>query len=254
MNAREKLAAWSWMSAGNWYRTAECMKKNLHPDIHVRVPYLTLLDDAYPARLRELRWPPWVLYYRGDPALLQRHAVSIIGSRNASQYGMAMVQHIVGTIGRDTVYVSGLAKGIDSEVHRSAIGAGAYTIGVIGSGLDTVYPQSSADLYRVMGNDHLILSEYPPYVGVRKQHFPWRNRIIAALGDQLIVAQAALKSGTMHTVNEAIALSRDIYCVPYPFGSVEGKGCSLLISQGAQILYDDEQLILLANSAAHTLS
>ena len=254
MNASEKLAAWSWMSAGSWTRTAECMKKNTPADVPVRVPYITILDETYPAKLKELRWPPWVLYYQGDLSLLNRHAVSVVGSRNATAYGMSMVEHIVKTIGTETVYISGLAKGIDAQVHRCAIESGASTIGIIGSGLGTVYPQSSADLYRVMGNDHLILSEYPPYVGVRKQHFPWRNRIIAALGDQLIVAQAALKSGTMITVNEAITLGRDVYCIPYPFGAQEGQGCSLLISQGAQMLYDDEQLILLAKSAGHTLS
>ena len=254
MKGREKLAAYAVMTNGNWSAIAAHIHNHTEPQAIVKDAYITVLDDLYPAALRTLRYPPWVLFYRGNAGLLKIPAVSIVGSRNACEYGLASVHRIITVLGTGFVYVSGLAKGIDAAVHREAIISGAHTIGVIGSGLGTVYPRENSSLNDVMGNDQLILSEYPHDTGIRRDHFPWRNRIIAALGNPLIVAQAALKSGTMLTVNEALALSRDVCCVPYPYGSGEGAGCNLLISQGAQILYDDEQLILLAKSVGSTLS
>ena len=90
--------------------------------------------------------------------------------------------------------------------------------------------------------EQLILSEYPDTTGVKKYHFPWRNRILAALGDCVVVTQAALKSGTMATVNEALELGKEVWCFPYPYNEEAGKGCNLLISQGANILYDEDIL------------
>ncbi len=246
MELRERLAAYAWLSGGDWQKTARLIRDRAETVLNVTEPYITILDDAYPAELKELRYPPWVLFYRGDPRLLGMKGIAVIGSRDADEYGIALTEHIVTTIGKERVFVSGLAKGIDAAVHRTAIRTGAHTIGVVGHGLDTVYPPGNRDLYGLMRNDQLIISEYPGYTGVRKYHFPWRNRIIAALGAQLIVVQAALKSGTMITVNEALGLSRDVYCVPYRFGEDRGKGCDLLIGQGAQILFEDEQLKALA--------
>ncbi len=242
MDKRDILASYALKYRGDWSQIAKAIREKESPE---RVPeenYITVYDDIYPDTLRELRFPPWVIFYRGDISLLDRTAVTVVGSRNICRYGRDITEMIVSVLSEEFVTVSGLAKGVDACAHQTAIKRGGKTIGVIGSGLGTVYPSANRSLYQHMYSEHLVISEYPYDVGVRRRYFPWRNRILAALGSILIVTQAEEKSGTMLTVNEAISLSRDIYCVPYPPGDPAGAGCNRLISQGAMILYTPEQL------------
>ncbi|MDD6369336.1 DNA-processing protein DprA [Galactobacillus timonensis] len=243
MNERERLISYAMVYGGDWEKITAAVSDRREirscpsPDAAI-----TIYDAQYPDRLRQLRYPPWVLFYRGKIELLGRPSVTIIGSRKMTSYAAETTFRLAGQISRHCPVVSGLAKGVDGLAHRSALEHGGMTIGVIGSGLGTVYPLENQDLYDQMAEKGLILSEYPHHAGVRKRNFPWRNRILAALGDTLLITQAACKSGTMLTVNEAIALSRDIYCIPYPFDVEEGRGCNLLISQGAQIFFEESQL------------
>lgn len=243
MSERERLINYAIAYDGDWEKIAGALSQQRPVGNYAsRDAAITIYDDAYPQRLRQLRYPPWVLFYRGRIELLQKPAVTIIGSRKMSSYAAQMTSRLASEVSRHCPVVSGLAKGVDGLAHRSALEHGGMTIGVIGSGLGTVYPPEHQELYAQMAQKGLILSEYPHHTGVRKRNFPWRNRILAALGETLLITQAACKSGTMLTVNEALALSRDIYCIPYPFGAEEGRGCNLLISQGAQILFEDSQL------------
>ena len=243
MDKREKLALLSVMHGGNWSAIADSLRRKETPDRSViRDAYITIYDDMYPASLRELRFPPWVLFYKGDISLLQAPAVAVVGSREAIDYGRLAAEWVVENLCDRYTVVSGLARGIDAAAHRTALRLGGRTIGVIGSGLGTSYPRENISLYRDIGKENLIITEYPHDVGVRKEHFPWRNRIIAALGRHVFVIQAARRSGTMLTVNEALTLNRDIYCIPYPLGNPFGEGCNHLIAQGAMILYKTEQL------------
>ncbi len=241
MNKRERLIAYACKEAGDWSRIAEDLRYAKDCTYVSDEPCITIYDEIYPESLRKLRFPPWVLFYRGDISLLKKPSLTIVGSRKMTEYGYRVTVHIADVLKERFVLVSGLAAGIDAAVHSSAL-AGGRTIGVIGSGLDTQYPSQNRELYEQMQKDHLILSEYPHSVGVRKEHFPWRNRILAALGQCIIVTEARIKSGSMLTVNEAIALSKDIYCVPSLFDFESGKGCNRLISQGAFMLYEMEQL------------
>ena len=168
--------------------------------------------------------------------------MTIVGSRELSDYGRSVTELASSILCRKYVIVSGLAKGADAFAHRTAISCGAKTIGVIASGLKIQYPSCNIDLYKKMQQEHLILSEYPYDTGIQKHHFAWRNRILAALGEACIVTSAKVKSGTMLTVNEAINLSKDVWCFPYPFESEEGKGCNKLVQEGAFLLYDTKQL------------
>lgn len=172
---------------------------------------------------------------------IKEKCISIVGSRIASEYGITCTKKIVKQLSNEYVIVSGLAKGIDAISHEAAINENKHTIGVIGSGLLTHYPRCNEDLYQEMFRHELVISEYPDQVGVRKEHFPWRNRLIAALGEKLIVTEASYKSGTMLTVNEAICLSKEIYVVPYPLSDTE-SGCNLLANQGANVIYDWKQV------------
>lgn len=239
---RETLASYAARYSGSWNLIRRAVLTHEKP---AAVPadrnYLTILDENYPACLKELANPPWVLFYEGDINLLQQPMVTIVGSREISRYGAELTAAAANELRKRFVLVSGLARGADAIVHRCAIEQG-HTIGVIGSGLATRYPQVNIPLYEEMGKKDLILSEYPLYCGVRKEHFPWRNRILAALGQALIVTSARRRSGTMLTVNEALQLNRDIYTFPYPFESTDGAGCNQLISEGAAIIYSRAQL------------
>ena len=142
-----------------------------------------------------------------------------------------MTEQVVRMLDKYTI-VSGLAKGIDSIAHYNA----KKTIAVIGNGLNVYYPYENRQLYELLFDKQLVLSEYPLDVVPLKRHFPFRNRIIAALGQAVIVTQAKEKSGTMLTVNEAINLNRDVYCIPYSYDDESGIGCNLLIQQGANMI------------------
>lgn len=238
---RNDLIRYAILYEGNYHKIAMAIEKNEEPVLFPIQQAITIYDDAYPDSLRSLRYPPWVLFYEGNLKLLETNMVTIVGSRQVSDYGKSITQSIASILSSKYTLVSGLAKGVDGIVHTIGIEQG-HTIGVIGSGLGMQYPKCNANLYKKMAKDHLILSEYPYTTGVRREHFPWRNRILASLGKVTIVTQAAVKSGTMLTVNEAMALSKDVYVVPYPLEENHISGCNKLINDGALILYEKQQL------------
>ena len=216
MTEREKLAAYAWMFSGDWTRIAEAEKNHLVPDaVRITEQYITCLDEDYPRQFCALRYPPWVIFYRGDLSLLKRRMISIVGSRDLQPYGAYGTRWCADLLKQEFVLVSGLAKGADGLVHRRAL-EGGKTIGIIGSGFSRRYPYCNKDLYQTME--------------------------IAALGEALIVTQARIRSGTMLTVNEAASLAKDIYVLPWQIHDPWGEGCSKLISEGAMILWQEEQL------------
>lgn len=242
MELSECIACYAYEAKGDWNAISEMIQTNHCPrQIEIKESYVTIVDGDYPIQLRELRYPPWILFYKGDITLLKRACVSIVGSRQMNDYGALITTQIATNLAKRYVLVSGLAKGIDALVHEIGVRHGK-TIGVLGCGLGYIYPKCNQYLYDVMAAEHLLLSEYPAFVSPKKWYFPWRNRIIAALSKKCIVTQARCKSGTMLTVNEAITLNRDVYCVPYPLGEEAGSGCNLLIQQGAQIIISMEDI------------
>lgn len=236
MKYSERIAYYAYEVEGDWDKIALKIKNHDEPIIvPILEQYVTIVDHEYPNQLRDLRFPPWILFYQGDLSLTKRSCMSVIGTRNPSEYGNFVTEKLVEDLANRYVIVSGLAKGIDAKAHEVALKKGK-TIGVIGSGLSINYPSCNQKIYDELKNKHLILSEYPFYTKVKRHHFPWRNRIIAALSKACIVCEARIKSGTMLTVNEAISLSKEVYVVPHRLGEKEGEGCNLLIDQGAQII------------------
>ena len=227
---------------GNWDKIHRALlMKEKAEETTLPLQAITIIDQEYPACLLKLAEPPWVLFYEGDITLLKRRMISIVGSRKMTLYGKQVTDIAADILKKDFVIVSGLAMGVDGEAHRRAL-EGGKTIGIIGHGLDITYPSCNKDIYAEMRKTGLILSEYPYGTPIRKQYFPFRNRIIAALGEKLIVTEAAFKSGTLHTVNAALALGKDIYCFPYPFDSAEGSLCLELMKEGAGILANREDI------------
>ncbi|MBW9212055.1 MULTISPECIES: DNA-processing protein DprA [Terrabacteria group] len=236
---REDIAQYSYRYAGNWKAIEQAiLKEEENPCYKVYEPYITYLDPEYPEEFRQLDYPPWVLFYRGNIHLLKKRKITIIGSREISARGKYYTRQVCAKLRKDFVLISGLAKGVDALVHESCLQDGQ-TIAIIGSGLETHYPVCNEKLYQELSQNHLILSEWPGYVRVQKFHFPWRNRLLAALGEKIIVTQAKYKSGTMITVQEALQLGKDVYCLPYPLNEVEGSGCNQLIQEGASLYIED---------------
>ena len=244
MELRDRIIQYAYVYEGDWNHISEAIQKQMvFEEKRISEKCITVLDKEYPDALRALRYPPWVLFYEGDLSLLKRPMMTIIGSRELSEQGKRNTILAASILKEKYVIVSGLAKGADAAAHQTAL-QGGKTIAVVGCGIPQRYPACNQQLYQEIAKKGLILSEYPAYVHPKKHHFPWRNRILAALGESCIVTQATIRSGTLLTVNEAISLSKDIWCFPYLYSDEAGKGCDRLIEQGAGILYEEEQLRL----------
>ncbi len=202
------------------------------------VDALTILDDDYPQAFWRLKLPPLVLFYRGDPSLLKSDIVGVIGSRRPGSYALNATVDLCSRLKHKYTIVSGLAAGIDAIAHTSALSH--KTIGIIGCGIDRVYPAANEALYDKMKKSHLILSEYPGCVAPLAAHFPFRNRLIAALSSKLFVMQAGLKSGTFITVTQAIDLAKEVYALPYGIYDPDGVGTNQLIKEGANMILSED--------------
>lgn len=230
---RETIHALAHRYHGEWEAMTEALRRGEKPPaIPGDEQFVTWADPHYPARLRQLRFPPWILFYRGNLSLVSCPSVGIVGSRKAVARGLQATEQVCLRL-REKVVVSGLAAGIDGCAHRSALRSGGRTIGIAGCGLKRPYPLSNRDLYEPQSCRQLILSEYPGFTAPLRHHFPWRNRLIAALSDCVLVMQATCRSGTMLTVNEALELGKPVYCLPYPDQDPAGAGCNLLLCEGA---------------------
>ena len=202
--------------------------------VKYNVNAITILDEDYPECLKDLKYPPFVLFYKGNKNLLKENMVAVVGSRLPCEYAIRATTILVDKLKVNHVIVSGLAKGIDGVAHRASIDA--RTIGILGCGIDYVYPKENIDLFDEMSSNHLILSEYPSKELPYPNHFPFRNRIIAALVNDVYVMQSSLKSGTLITVNEALSINRNVYALPYDIFLKEGEGTNMLIQEGANMI------------------
>lgn len=190
---------------------------------HIRL--LTLPDSAYPAFLRELPDPPPVLYYVGRlPDWERRPVLGVVGSRKASAYGQTSAKRIGYQIARcGGIVATGLARGIDSLAAEGALSGGGQVVGVLGCGVDVVYPRENRWLYRDVCRSGCLLSEYPPQTQPLANHFPVRNRIISGLSDGVIVVEAGEKSGALITAELALEQGRDVFVVP---GNIDNPACA----------------------------
>ncbi|GAP00426.1 DNA-processing protein DprA [Fructobacillus ficulneus] len=198
------------------------------------VPFITYFDLDYPRRLREIYQPPLILFYQGNLQSLSLPALAVVGTRQASPYGLQVVRALLPeVIDTGCAIVSGLAKGIDIMAHQVTFASGGIPIGVIGTGLDRVYPRQHRILQEQVSQQGLVLSEYPPGTGPLKGHFPDRNRIIAGLASATLVVEAHLHSGSLITANLALQENRQVLAVPGSILSPSSAGANALIQAGA---------------------
>ncbi len=206
---------------------------------------ITIIDKDYPEAFKHLIKPPLALFYEGNIELLkERPIVSLIGSREASRYGIKATETIAKELAKAGItIVNGLARGIDVAAVESALNNNGKCIGILGSGIDVCYPLSSKVEYENLKAKGLLLSEYPPGVKPSSSNFPFRNRLIAALSSIVVVAEAKRKSGTFSTVNYALELGKDIACLPYR--GYENSACNDWIKQGASLVETAQDVIAL---------
>ena len=201
-------------------------------------------EPDYPELLGHIKQPPPVVYLHGDCTLLKMNAVAIVGSRAATSYGRRVCRAFARDLALAGIcVVSGLASGIDAEAHGAALDADGATVGVLGCGLDVVYPRGNRLLFERLRESGLLLSEYP--LGTRPEgfRFPARNRIIAGLSLAVLVVEASKRSGSLITVQHGLEEGRDIYAVPGQVDSVKSGGTHWLVQQGAALAVSADDIL-----------
>lgn len=192
---------------------------------------LTFQDAEYPNRLRNIYDPPFLLYVRGRlPLVDEEPVITVVGTRTCTPYGETCGEKLGYGLARGgAVVVSGLARGVDAAATRGALRAGGVPIGVVGGGVDVVYPPEHRYLYEDVAAAGALLSEYPPGTEPDRTHFPVRNRIMAGLAVATVVVEAPLRSGALITANTALEQGRDLFAVPGPIDAPASAGCNRII-------------------------
>jgi DNA processing protein len=201
------------------------------------VPMVTVFDEVYPDRLREIADPPLALWVRGDASVLVSPAVAVVGSRQATSSGLAMARQLGREIAAaGLTVVSGLARGIDAAAHQGSLDAGGATIAVLGSGIDVIYPREHADMAVAIGTRGALVSEHVPGTPPLPPYFPLRNRVISGLSLAVVVVEASERSGSLITARLALEQGRDVLAVPGPVMPGRHRGCHALIKDGARVV------------------
>ncbi len=200
---------------------------------------LFFTDKKYPQRLKSIEDSPSLIYYKGNQSLNPIKTVGIVGTRQATDYGREMVDKICrDLVPHQPVIVSGLAYGIDICAHKQALKHGLCTLGIMGSGMDVMYPAAHKDTARKMINQGGLLTENRFGTKPDAHNFPARNRIIAGLCDALIIVEAAEKGGALITANIANSYNKDVFAVPGNIGHSYSEGCNKLIKTNRANLFD----------------
>ncbi|HYN26956.1 MAG TPA: DNA-processing protein DprA [Burkholderiales bacterium] len=205
---------------------------------------INLADAAYPRLLLEITDPPPLLYVKGDSGLLNRAALAVVGSRNATPQGSATAE----AFGRELsdggfTVISGLALGIDAAAHRGGLAGTSSSLAVVGTGLDIVYPARNRDLAHQLSAQGALISEFPLGMPALSANFPRRNRLISGLARGCLIVEAALRSGSLITARYALEQGREVFAIPGSIHSPLSKGCHLLIKQGAKLVESGNDIL-----------
>lgn len=205
---------------------------------------ITYYDDDYPGNLRYIDYCPKVLYVKGQLLAEDEISVAIVGARKSTVYGRWAAEKISSELAKlGITLVSGMAKGIDTQVHVSALNNKARTIAVLGCGVDVIYPSSNRELYNKIQDNGCIISEFPLGTQPLPYNFPQRNRIISGLSLGVVVVEATEKSGSLITAHHAMEQGRDVFAVPGNINSIFSRGTNLLIKDGAKLVMSVEDII-----------
>ena len=252
LKGREIIIYLSIKYQGNWNQIYHAIKSKemvneeevMSKVTGLRCQAVTIVDDAYPESLKKIYKPPFVLYYHGHLEWLinEDRLLAIVGTRQPSVYGQEMAANICSELVEEGIgIVSGFAKGIDTIAHQTTVQRSGKTIAVLGNGLEVCYPSENHDLLEILKREHLVLSEYPPFVKPHPEHFPWRNRIIAGLAHALFVVEAKKRSGTLITVGYALYLGKDVFVLPHHANS--DNSTNRLIKDGAILVENSDDIL-----------
>ena len=218
---------------------AQAEEEIVHLQKHNIEP-LFITDEHYPKRLLNCYDAPTLLYYKGNANLNASRIISIIGTRNNTDYSRTMIEKMLNDIKEyNPVIVSGLAFGVDSLAHKTALQNNLSTVGVLGNGLHTIYPAQHKTLAKEMLNNGGLLTEFGFATKPDKHNFPRRNRIVAGMADATIVVETALKGGSMITAELANNYNRDVFAFPGKTTDAKSAGCNYLIKANKAILLTD---------------
>jgi DNA processing protein len=207
-----------------------------------RIKPLYFLDNDYPHRLKHCMDSPILLYTKGIANLNCDKVVSIVGTRRASEYGKEVCDKIVEDLAElDVLVVSGLAYGIDTQSHKSALHYGLNTVGVLAHGLDRLYPQQNSALAEKMLEQGGLVTDYMSNTNPDRENFPKRNRIVAGLCDALVIVESAIRGGALITANIANSYSRDVFAVPGKIHDKYSEGCNFLVKTNRASLMQSAQ-------------
>lgn len=201
-------------------------------------------SQEYPERLAQLYEPPNLLYYIGRLPNFSKPILAIVGARRATIYGRKMAREFAKRLAECGIQiVSGMAAGVDAAGHKGALDANGYTLGVLGGGIDTIYPVENFNLYQQVYQMGGVLSEYNMGISPQKGLFPMRNRIISGLSDGIFVTEAGARSGSLITADQGLEQGKDIFALPGRITDCMSRGCNDLISQGAVLVRSPEDIM-----------
>ena len=222
----------------------ERMRKYRKTQEEKGIHFVSIGEEAYPKRLRELIDAPFGIYYMGSLPEEDTPTVSIIGARECSEYGKKAAELFGKTLaGYGVSIISGMARGIDGISQSAALSVGGKSYGILGCGVDVVYPKENLKLYEALKKNGGVISEFLPGQEPKGNFFPMRNRIISGLADVLLVVEARQKSGTYITVCQALEQGKEIFAVPGRITDGLSDGCNRLIAQGAGIASDPMMIL-----------
>jgi DNA processing protein len=220
---------------------ADQQQKMLNFGAHI----IPIKDPRYPPRLRDIFDPPVVLFARGRLELLDSVMLGVVGTRRPSAYGVAATERLVADLAKaQLTIVSGMARGVDTSAHKSALAAGGDTIAVFGCGVDLVYPAENRKLATEIAEKGLLLSEFPMGAPPYPQNFPIRNRIISGMSTGVLIVEGAQYSGSAITARLAMDQQREVFAVPGNITSKMSWGPNLLIKQGAKLVQDWNDVVV----------
>ena len=197
------------------------------------VGVITILDEDYPPRLKDIYDPPLTIYYKGERSLLDNeNLIAVVGTRRVTVYGKNVMQNFIPVfIKSGLIIVSGLARGVDSIGHRMSVENGVKTVAVVANGLDMCYPPENVELQNEITKNGIVISEYPIGTKPLQYRFPERNRIISGLSKAVFIPEAGDKSGSLITADDAIDQGRDLFVVPGSIFSSQSVGCNKKIKE-----------------------
>ncbi len=210
------------------------------------IQLLFYTDPTYPARLKNYNDCPFFLFYKGTSNLNMDKIIAVVGTRKMTEYGKAMINQLIDALsGMGILVVSGLAYGVDSQVHKRCIETGIETIGILGHGLDRIYPAENRSLAKSMIGQGGLLTEFGINTKPDRENFPKRNRIVAGMSDAIIVVETLREGGSMITASYANQYNKDVFAFPGKAQDPYSSGCNFLIkNHQAQLIESAEDLIL----------